>query len=657
MYLHHNNNFLNTDHQKSNHDNIIPLDFINVDGKNGEHNNILTQQNQLKRKRDNNRASTYGLNHSSLKHLMKDGVLTPWKNKDKHYRPDLVGLHDEIRDFYTYMSPRPEEKHMREGVVERIRHVVKQLWPDAQVEIFGSFRTGLYLPTSDIDLVVLGTWETPPLWKLKDALVENNIASEEYIKVLDKASVPIVKLTDRETDVKVDISFNMRNGVKSAKLIKTFMEEFPNLKFLVLVLKQFLLQRDLNEVFTGGISSYCLILLTVSFLQLHPTLNSKSNHSNNLGVLLIEFFELYGRNFNYLKTGIRIKDGGSYVPKEEIQKGMENGYRPSLLCIEDPLTPGNDIGRSSYGAMQVKQAFEYALLMLEHTMSPQYSHLLQGNQSILGRIIRVTNEVVEYRKWIKDTYGKSSLPLSVVSHQGIKHDRPTEVLGQSQCENRTSNVCNTDSDLRHCNTIQTVESEASDSSGSIYCKSSSSSPSVSSSCSIASDEDSDCSAEGVGGMGGKAVKSHTAMSSSSSSSSSSLSSVTRSRDQNVAPGTGAKTRDTSTSSVSSTRSLPMTVSANTTTMGHCPMMTNNLNKNHSSNMLNSHHPNYTSPHYPDMNGHPNKNPIIRHPPYRMTQPTHTAPQGSKVYRSNNTKRRKNPIKRDGVQTAGHNGNR
>ena len=45
------------------------------------------------------------------------------------------------------------------------------------------------------------------------------------------------------------------------------MKRYPNLKYLVLVLKQFLLQRDLNEVFTVGISSYSLILMTVSFLQ------------------------------------------------------------------------------------------------------------------------------------------------------------------------------------------------------------------------------------------------------------------------------------------------------------------------------------------------------------------------------------------------------
>ena len=42
---------------------------------------------------------------------------------------------------------------------------------------------------------------------------------------------------------------------------------FPCLPPLVLVLKQFLLQRDLNEVFTGGISSYSLILMVISFLQ------------------------------------------------------------------------------------------------------------------------------------------------------------------------------------------------------------------------------------------------------------------------------------------------------------------------------------------------------------------------------------------------------
>ena len=36
---------------------------------------------------------------------------------------------------------------------------------------------------------------------------------------------------------------------------------------LILILKQFLIQRNLNQTFTGGLSSYGLILMLISFLQ------------------------------------------------------------------------------------------------------------------------------------------------------------------------------------------------------------------------------------------------------------------------------------------------------------------------------------------------------------------------------------------------------
>lgn len=99
--------------------------------------------------------------------------------------------------------------------------------------------------------------------------------------------------------------------------------------------------------------------MCISFLQLHPRQTSYANA--NLGVLLLEFLELYGRKFNYMKTGISIKSGGRYIPKEELQREMVDGHRPSLLCIEDPLTPGNDIGRSSYGLLGQKFSFGWLL--------------------------------------------------------------------------------------------------------------------------------------------------------------------------------------------------------------------------------------------------------------------------------------------------------
>ncbi|XP_028811985.1 terminal nucleotidyltransferase 4B [Denticeps clupeoides] len=359
---------------------------------------------QRKKIKTDNKASTYGYN-SSLPELRASSVYTgtPWKTRN--YTEGVIGLHEEILDFYEYMSPRPEEERMRLEVVDRIKRVIIEMWPSADVQVFGSFSTGLYLPTSDIDLVVFGNWEALPLWTLEAALRKKNVADESSVKVLDKATVPIIKLTDSYTEVKVDISFNVQNGVKAAELIKDYKKKFPVLPYLVLVLKHFLLQRDLNEVFTGGIGSYSLFLMVVSFLQMHEREEGSSPNAN-IGVLLIEFFELYGRNFNYVKTGIRIKDGGSYVAKDEVQKSMLDGYRPSMLYIEDPLQPGNDVGRSSYGAMQVRVAFNNAYMELSHAVSPIAKYYPNNeSESILGRIIRVTQEVAEYRDWISKLWG------------------------------------------------------------------------------------------------------------------------------------------------------------------------------------------------------------------------------------------------------------
>ncbi|KAI9590076.1 hypothetical protein GQX74_008244 [Glossina fuscipes] len=375
-----------------------------------------------------NKASTYNLN-KHMNNLISKYKGCPWRVPDFGYGRGVVGLHQEIEQFYNYVLPTPTEHAIRNEVVQRIEAVVHSIWPSALVEIFGSFRTGLFLPTSDIDLVVIGLWDKMPLRTLETELIARGIAEPHSVRVLDKASVPIIKLTDRETQVKVDISFNMQSGVQSAELIKKYKQEFPLLAKLVLVLKQFLLQRDLNEVFTGGISSYSLILMCISFLQLHP--RQVHADTDNLGVLLLEFFELYGRKFNYMKIGISIKNGGRYIPKEDLQRDMIDGHRPSLLCIEDPLTPGNDIGRSSYGALQVKQAFEYAYLMLSQAVSPLNNWANDCTErSILGRIIRITDDVIDYREWIREHF----------EHLVITRHSPVASLGTPSSGNVVGNT-------------------------------------------------------------------------------------------------------------------------------------------------------------------------------------------------------------------------
>lgn len=385
--------------------------------------------------------------------------------------------------------PTPIEHGLRQYVVNRIEATVKKLWPSASVEVFGSFRTKLYMPTSDIgesqmkisslpkltynlipspsDLVAIGQWEKLPLRTLESELIKAGIADPQTIRVLEKASVPIIKLTDRESQVKVDISFNMQSGVEAAKLIKSYKRKYPVLEKLVLLLKQFLLQRDLNEVFSGGISSYSLILMCISFLQLHTRQADCFMENANLAVLLIEFFELYGRNFNYIKTGISVRLA-RYMPKEELQRDMVDGHRPSLLCIEDPLTPGNDIGRSSYDALIAKKAFMYAytvltpavLEVLDHSVTGHHNHnhhhhphhhnhqgvYSNSQTSILGRIVLITDAVIDYRNWVRDTFGHrfgpQAIPLpkqplsmaAIVAGVGQKHKQGSRGGGGSSSE-------------------------------------------------------------------------------------------------------------------------------------------------------------------------------------------------------------------------------
>ena len=326
---------------------------------------------------------------------------TPWVRQE--YSNDMIGFHEEIMHFYSYMSPKRSERCMRLHVFEKVKSIILKLWPRAQVYPFGSFCTNLYLPTSDIDIVVLGEWVALPLFSLEEAFLKAQIAIEDSIMVLDKTTVPIIKFTDRETEVKVDISFNQETGLYSANLICQYVHQFPYLPYLAMIVKQFLVQRQLNEVYYGGINSYSLILMLVSFFQMHAR-SEAADLSSNLGVLLMEFFELYGRTFNYTKVAISIIDGGCYFPKEAL-----DGVEDSLLYIQDPLEQRENACRGCYGIMQVKAAFEHAYNLLHTILMAREDGTTTRGTSLLSRIIQISKEVESYRNWTESTWGSATI--------------------------------------------------------------------------------------------------------------------------------------------------------------------------------------------------------------------------------------------------------
>lgn len=217
------------------------------------------------------------------------------------------------------------------------------------------YRMGVYMESygtdkiltcsSDIDLVVDSesmaySNKVHVLYALADTLKRARITSK--VTVIAKAKVPIIKFVSIHGRLNVDISVNQGNGVTAGNVINGFLRNMRGcgfaLRSLVMVVKAFLNQRGMNEVYTGGLGSYSIVCLAVSFLQMHPKIRrGEINAEQNLGVLVMEFFEFFGCHFNYEEVGISIRNGGSYFSKH--QRGWYDTMKNNLLSIEDPIDP------------------------------------------------------------------------------------------------------------------------------------------------------------------------------------------------------------------------------------------------------------------------------------------------------------------------------
>ena len=163
------------------------------------------------------------------------------------------------------------------------------------------------------------------------------------VTVISRAKVPIVKFVTHFGRLNVDISVNQGNGITAGKIINGFLQDMRGcgfaLRCLIIIAKAFLNQRGMNEVYTGGVGSYSIVCLAISFLQMHPMIRrGEIEPEKNLGVLVMEFFELYGCYFNYEEVGISVRNGGSYFSKR--QRGWYDSSKGLLLSIEDPTDIG-----------------------------------------------------------------------------------------------------------------------------------------------------------------------------------------------------------------------------------------------------------------------------------------------------------------------------
>jgi hypothetical protein len=194
-----------------------------------------------------------------------------------------------------------------------------------QVKAFGSFVSGLSLPSSDLDLVIClpkvhkeagpeaagfleGRNAIKETWQqnLARCLSKEAWVDISSIKVISNTAVPVIKLralSPSGDSFPMDVSFEgiVHQGLEANKLCVMLMNEFLSLRPIVLVLKQFLSRRGLCESFTGGLSSYALLLVTARFLQEQPP-----DSPLDIGAVLLGVIDFFGNRFQPAVTGISV---------------------------------------------------------------------------------------------------------------------------------------------------------------------------------------------------------------------------------------------------------------------------------------------------------------------------------------------------------------
>ena len=355
-------------------------------------------------------------------------------------------------DFSRYMTPTKNEMAIRANLAAKIRACVYKYYPYAVVQVFGSSSAGLYLPDADLDICVLDPTPTlnprdySAMRLFADRLRTSGILEVRSLNLILKARVPIIKFRDITTHIQVDVSFDKGRGAEAVVYCQKALKRQPALYPLCMIVKYYLKIKDLARVNEGGLGSYSVLLLFISFLDQHPKIASgKIKPMDNLGVLLIEFFEFYGKKFQNEAVGIDVKPQAYFDRFDpEYAYRIQSGGRIPLVLI-DPLDPNNIVSRASHQYNKVRSAFTSAYHTLTTRMfalkrytsgkskiPPDERH---DGATVLGTIMHVYWHLLEFRGHLEEVSKTKTITDTEMNPNGGRR-----VAQPSQISNGASHI-------------------------------------------------------------------------------------------------------------------------------------------------------------------------------------------------------------------------
>ncbi|TPX48655.1 hypothetical protein SeLEV6574_g01929 [Synchytrium endobioticum] len=345
----------------------------------------------------------------------------------------------QVIQLYNTLKPREEFRTKRMEFLARLQAILDGTWPDHMItaHLFGSSVNGLGTEASDVDVCLVTPWED----------LENGVSNVHVfasvmrrnkmhnVYTISKAKVPICKFYDPVYHVNCDVNINNTLALRNTQFIKAYVDIDDRVRPLLLILKHWTKQRDLNDAVKGGtLSSYCWVQMFLNFLQTRnpPILPSLQKlyldqlrngtagppkmedgvdcsfysdldslkdfgkeNKETLGGLLYAFFRKFAVEFDYDNCVVSVRVGG-YMSKDEKGWNVEVERMCRHLCVEEPFTVTRNLANSADATTVIGLRLEFELAA--HMLASSSSNLALVMEKYIPKLTIQSSPMINYAR-------------------------------------------------------------------------------------------------------------------------------------------------------------------------------------------------------------------------------------------------------------------
>lgn len=229
-----------------------------------------------------------------------------------------------LSHFLRAVAVSPADVERRCQVIHEVQDAVAA--KNLRAEIYGSVRTGIVLPSSDIDFFLSdasgvaqsasssartnfhGTRrerqaEASHQLRFIVNLLHDDRRFTRVVKIAH-ANVPIVKCVHKRTGCEIDISFTPDGLATSDCLVRHMQDSRCRMaRGVIIMVKALLAEWSLNDPSCGGLGSFQVSLMVLWFLKTEAC-HYGPMFLNSIGVHLLGFLKYFGEDFDFKNQGI-----------------------------------------------------------------------------------------------------------------------------------------------------------------------------------------------------------------------------------------------------------------------------------------------------------------------------------------------------------------